>query len=87
MDDRPTRRRIPDLMGRDPSGVTEARRGAWASVLVDPVAQIQGLDDLRSRGLLSSEEYERLKARIFSTLAEISWATADAPSPPPRPGK
>ena len=84
MDDGKSRRRIPDLMGRDPSGVTEAQQAAWASVLVDPIAQIRELDDLRGRGLVSSEEFDDLKARIVSTRDAISWASSGEPSPPPR---
>jgi hypothetical protein len=86
VDDLTSRRRIPDLMARDPSAVAEARQGAWASVLVDPVAQIQELDDLRGRGLVSSEEFDVLKARIVSTSEVISWTSSVEPSPPPRRG-
>ena len=78
------RRRIPDLMGRDPSGVAERRQGAWASLVVDPVTQIRELDDLRARGLVSPEEFDHLKARIVSAHVAISWTSSDAPSPPPR---
>jgi hypothetical protein len=86
VDDARARRRIPDLMARDPSTVAEARQGAWASFLVDPVAQIRELDDLRDRGLVSSEEFDDLKARIVSTRDAISWASSDEPSPRPRRG-
>jgi hypothetical protein len=63
--------------------VVEADRGAWVAQLVDPAAQIAELEDLRRRGLVSSEEFDRLKTRIASTEAAISW-TSGAPSRPPR---
>jgi hypothetical protein len=83
---RPTdRRRIPDLLLRAPSGVVESARAAWMAQLVDPSAQIEELDDLRRRGLLSDEEFDGLRARIASTEVAISWTAAE-PSRPPRHG-
>lgn len=78
------RRSRPDLLGRAPSNVGDAERAAWAALVVDPVAQVRELDDLVGRGLLSREEFERLKARIVSTATALSWPTSDGPSPPPR---
>ena len=78
---------LPDLLGRAPSGAIEAEPGVWAALVVDPVAQLTELDDLVGRGLLSRDEFERLKARIVSIGDAISWATSDGPSRPPRPSR
>ena len=78
------RRSLPDLLGRAPSNVGDAEPAAWAALVVDPVAQLGELDDLVGRGLLSREEFERLKARILSTATALRWATSDGPSRPLR---
>jgi hypothetical protein len=52
-----------DLLARPPSGVFDPAAG-WAALIVDPVAQLEELADLVERDLLSSAEFERLKARV-----------------------
>ena len=79
------RRSRPDLLTRVPSGVVEADRARWAALVVDPVAQLEELDDLVVRGLVSPDEFARLKARIISRAAAITWATAGEPPPRPEP--
>jgi hypothetical protein len=54
----------PDLLCRPPSGAGPTDRG-WAALVVDPVAQLRELSDLRRRGLLSPEEYELQKAKVL----------------------
>lgn len=41
-------------------------RQGWAVLVVDPVEQIKELADLRDRGLLSPEEFERQKEKVLS---------------------
>jgi hypothetical protein len=36
-----------------------------AALIVDPVQQLEELADLRSRGLLTTEEFERQKTRVW----------------------
>ncbi len=60
-------RRRPDLLVRPPA---RGRYGtdAWATTQVsDPVAQIEAFADLRQRGLISAQEFEREKAKILSS--------------------
>jgi hypothetical protein len=59
-----SRSRSTDLLARPPSTAREIEDG-WPSVFLDPVAQLEGLADLWARGLLSREEFERQKARLF----------------------
>jgi hypothetical protein len=49
--------RLPDCGGNGPDWTK------WA--VVDPVRQIEALDDLLRRGLLSAEDFERQKAKVF----------------------
>lgn len=51
-------RRRPDLLARPPW------RGSESSV-VDPIEQLKELVDLRDKGLLSGDEFERHKARVL----------------------
>jgi len=37
----------------------------WAAMLIDPVAQLAELADLAARGLVSPEELERQRRKIF----------------------
>jgi Short C-terminal domain len=58
------RRRSSDLLARPPCGAQHLPRG-WAEAVVDPVDQIEELADLRRRGLLTPEEFEREKLRMW----------------------
>jgi hypothetical protein len=42
-----------------------AERRGWAAMVVDPVKQLEELADLRDRGLLSPEEFERQKEKVL----------------------
>ncbi|HEY6417174.1 MAG TPA: SHOCT domain-containing protein [Acidimicrobiales bacterium] len=62
---RQTRRRHEgDLLARPPVGGRELEGGV-AALIVDPVEQLEELADLRSRGLLTTEEFERQKTRVW----------------------
>jgi hypothetical protein len=37
----------------------------WAALLIDPVAQVTELADLVDRGLVSPEDFERQRKKIF----------------------
>ena len=54
----------PDLLVRPPCGTEELER-RWTAMVVDPVEQLVELADLRSRGLLSAEEYEAQKSKVI----------------------
>ena len=43
----------------------EVDRRGWAAMVVDPVQQLEELADLRDRGLLSPEEFERQKEKVL----------------------
>ena len=58
------RRQRPDLLVRPPCG-WRYRVGGWAGFVIDPVAQLKELVDLRDKGLLSGDEFERHKARLL----------------------
>jgi hypothetical protein len=58
------RRHQGDLLARPPCGGRELDGGV-AALMVDPVDQVQELADLHNRGLLTSEEFERQKARVW----------------------
>ncbi len=55
----------PGLLTRPPDcgGDGSDRAAKWS--VVDPVRQIEALDDLFRRGLLSAEDFERQKARVL----------------------
>jgi Short C-terminal domain len=55
------------VLTRPPSSGGEME--VWTAVVVDPVAQIKELAELRDRGLLSSEEFERQKWRALNPQA------------------
>jgi hypothetical protein len=61
---RTNRRRQSDLLARPPCGGREVEGGV-AALIVDPVQQLEELADLRSRGLLTTEEFERQKTRVW----------------------
>ena len=61
---RRSRSDLADLLTRPPCGSRELDRG-WAAWLVDPVEQVRELADLRDRGLLTAEEFERHKAKAL----------------------
>jgi len=37
----------------------------WAAMLIDPVAQLAELADLVARGLVSPEDFERQRKKVF----------------------
>jgi hypothetical protein len=55
-----------DLLSRPPSVAADPNEG-WASLIVDRVAQLRTLADLLRDGLLSREEFERQKAKVFES--------------------
>jgi len=57
-----SRREHPDLLATEPSQVVEDR---WTALLIDPVAQVTELADLVARGLVSPEDFERQRGKIF----------------------
>jgi Short C-terminal domain len=59
-----TRSRPTDLLARPPCTAHDVE-SAWTASYVDPVAQLQELADLRARGLLSRDEFERQKAKVI----------------------
>ena len=58
-----SRREHLDLLSGTPSAVTVEDR--WAALLIDPVAQVTELADLVARGLVSPEEFERQRRKVF----------------------
>jgi hypothetical protein len=58
-----SRRELHGLLG--PSGGRREPPDAWTAWLVDPVEQLKELADLRERGLLSAEEFDRQKANVL----------------------
>jgi Short C-terminal domain len=58
------RRRQGGLLARPPVGGRELE-GGIAGLIVDPMEQLEQLADLHSRGLLTSEEFERQKTRVW----------------------
>jgi hypothetical protein len=38
---------------------------AWLCAIIDPVAQVADLDDLRQRGFISADDFERQKAKVL----------------------
>jgi hypothetical protein len=58
------RRHEGDLLARPPVGSRELEGGV-AALIVDPIEQLEELADLRRRGLLTSEEFERQKTRVW----------------------
>jgi hypothetical protein len=53
-----------DLLVRPPCTAHEIECG-WTASFIDPIEQLEALADLWSRGLLSREEFERQKEKIF----------------------
>ena len=43
----------------------------WADLLIDPAAQVAELADLVERGLVSPEQFERQRRKIFEARAAI----------------
>jgi hypothetical protein len=58
-----SRREHPDLLSSTPSAVTVKDR--WTALLIDPVAQVTELADLVARGLVTPEEFERQRRKVF----------------------
>ncbi len=59
-----SRRHGSDLLARPPCGV-RTHEDAWMAFVLDPVEQLSALADLHVRGLLSSDEFERQKAKVI----------------------
>ena len=57
--------RLADLLARPPCTAREAHR-PWGPLAGDPIAQLRELADLRRRGLLSRQLYERQRARVLA---------------------
>ena len=57
-----SRRENPDLLTTEPSEIADER---WTALLIDPVAQVTELADLVARGLVSPEDFERQRGKIF----------------------
>jgi hypothetical protein len=62
---RTTRLHDVGLLGRPPAG--SRADVAWARLVVDPVDQLRELADLRNRGLLSLDEYERQRLKVLES--------------------
>jgi hypothetical protein len=58
-----SRRENLDLLSSSPVMATVEDR--WAALLIDPVAQVAELADLVARGLVSPEEFERQRRKVF----------------------
>ena len=65
----PNRRHQPDLIARPPLGGVGVERH-WASLIIDPVHQLQALADLRDRGLISAAEFASQRQRLLVTEPE-----------------
>jgi hypothetical protein len=50
------------LPGRMPAARAE---DPWAAMLIDPVAQLAELAELVARGLVSPEDFERQRRKVF----------------------
>ncbi len=60
-----SRRRRHDLLVRPPCAAAPGDDLALTAGLVDPIAQLRELADLRTRGLLSDEQYEAQQAKLL----------------------
>jgi hypothetical protein len=58
-----SRRELLDLLSRTPTELCLEDR--WTALLVDPVAQVTELADLVARGLVSPEEFNRQRRKVF----------------------
>jgi hypothetical protein len=54
----------PDLLVRPPGGHDADHW--WQALVVDPVTQLEALVELRRRGLLTVEEFNRQKAKVLA---------------------
>ena len=63
-----SRREHLDLLSMTPSEVPLEDR--WTALLIDPVAQLTELADLVARGLVTPEEFERQRRKVFGALPE-----------------
>jgi hypothetical protein len=61
---RTTRLHQVGLLARPPAGCRWSD-ASWAGLVIDPVEQLRELADLRNRGLLSGEEYERQRLKVL----------------------
>jgi hypothetical protein len=59
-----SRRERSDLLSRPPCNA-DGQEFGWPAVVVDPVAQLSELAALRTRGLLTEEQYESQKAKVL----------------------
>jgi hypothetical protein len=59
-----SRREHPDLLANAP-GEGSPPEDRWAALLIDPAAQLAELADLVARGLLSQEDLESQRRKIF----------------------
>lgn len=66
-----SRQHRPDLLARPPC-VVSMYDDRWAALVIDTTGQLETLADLLARGLLSTEEYERHKAKV---LEREPWVT------------
>lgn len=82
------RRDRPDLLTRPPAR-SDGGAGAWAAAMIlDPVAPLVELAELRRRGLISPHEYELQKAKVIHPEPPADQPEAGPPScaaPHPRP--
>jgi hypothetical protein len=60
---RPSRCRGTGLLARPPLTTREHGVG-WSELVVDPTQQLRSLVDLRERGLIDEEAFERFVARL-----------------------
>lgn len=58
-----SRREHLDLLADAPSRVAAEDR--WSALLIDPVAQVNELEELVARGLVSREEFQRQRRKVF----------------------
>ena len=58
-----SRQNRTDLLVSVPVNTPEQDR--WATLYVDPAAQMAALADLVERGLVSPDEFERQRAKVF----------------------
>jgi hypothetical protein len=61
---RNVRRSGTDLLTRPPAPASPSDP-AWLYTIIDPVAQLAELDDLRQRGVISADDLERQKAKVL----------------------
>jgi Short C-terminal domain len=60
-----SRKDLVGVLARPPWAGGELQ--SWTDLVIDPIEQIEELSDLRHRGLLTAEEFERQKAKVLGT--------------------